>query len=121
MVTLVYIGYWYYILQPPLTISLLQEGLQFLLSPSGCAEPDWLLLLVSSAPGEADLRAGWRQELSLLETEAARGVKVRPGLLSSDDYNWSVLSPQSLARLPHLPPSSGQSQEQSRPGVPAPR
>ena len=68
-----------------LTICLLQEGLQFLLSPAGCAEPDWLLLLVSSAPGEADLRAGWRQELSLLETEAGRGVKVRPGPLSSDD------------------------------------
>ena len=62
---------------PSLSICLLQEGLQFLLSPAGCADPDWLLLLVSSAPGEADLRADWRQELSLLETEAARGVKVR--------------------------------------------
>ena len=55
---------------------MLQAGLQFLLSPGGCAGPDWLLLLVSSAPGEADLRTAWRLELELLETEAGRGVKV---------------------------------------------
>ena len=63
---------------------LFQAGLVFLLSPPPCTDSDWLLFLVSSAPGETQLRSAWREELSLQweeEEEKAKitqGVKVRP-------------------------------------------
>ena len=60
----------------------------FLLSPPPCADSDWLLFLVSSAPGETQLRSAWREELRLegeeeeeeeKKGEMTAGVKVRPG------------------------------------------
>ena len=65
----------------------------FSVSPASCAGEDWLLLLVSSAPGETNLRSDWRHQVEV-EAEAGRGVKVRLSDLSllSSDYNYNLLS-----------------------------
>ena len=52
----------------------MQRNVSFLLSPAPCDVSDWMLVMVSSGPGNRALRDGWRQRMA--ELQQRRGIKV---------------------------------------------